>query len=257
MFRPCIDLHEGRVKQIVGGTLTDAGAGLRTNFVAEQDAAWFAARFRDDGLAGGHVIQLGPGNADAARRALAAFPGGLQLGGGVTPANAGAWLDAGASHVIVTSFLFDGPRLDRGRLAALRAAVDRSRLVLDLSCRRVDDRYVVHTDRWQTPTDAVLSPELLEELAGSCVEFLVHGVDVEGLRGGVDRALVERLGRWAPLPTTYAGGARSLDDLAFVAGHGLHLTFGSALDLFGGDLPYADVVAASRRLAATGAPPRT
>jgi phosphoribosylformimino-5-aminoimidazole carboxamide ribotide isomerase len=254
VFRPCIDLHEGRVKQLVGGTLTDAGAGLRTNFVAEHDAAWFAARFRDDGLRGGHVIQLGPGNEAPARRALAAHPGGLHLGGGVTPANAAGWLDAGASHVIVTSFLFDGPRLDRDRLAAVRTAVGRGRLVLDLSCRRVGDDYVVHTDRWQTPTDAVLSAALLDELAGSCAEFLVHGVDVEGLRGGVDRDLVEQLGRWAPIPTTYAGGARSLDDLELVAAHGLHLTYGSALDLFGGDLPYADVVAASRRLAAAGPP---
>jgi phosphoribosylformimino-5-aminoimidazole carboxamide ribotide isomerase len=252
MFRPCIDLHDGQVKQIVGGSLRDDGEGLLTNFVADHDSAWFAARFRDDGLRGGHVIQLGPGNTDAARLALATFPGGLQLGGGVTPANATEWLDAGASHVVVTSFLFDGARFARDRLAALVEQVGAARLVIDLSCRRLGDHYVVHTNRWQTATDAVLSPALLDELAPLCAEFLVHGVDVEGLQIGVDRALVELLGQWSPRPTTYAGGARSLDDLRFVTKHGLHLTFGSALDIFGGPLPYAEVVAASHALEVEG-----
>jgi phosphoribosylformimino-5-aminoimidazole carboxamide ribotide isomerase len=250
MFRPCIDLHEGRVKQIVGGSLRDDGAGLQTNFVADHDAGWFAARFRDDALKGGHVIQLGPGNDAAARLALRTFPYGLQLGGGVTPTNAAGWLEAGASHVIVTSYLFDGPRFDRARLAELVATVGAARIVIDLSCRRVDDNYVVHTNRWQTATDAIVSAALLDELAESCAEFLVHGVDVEGLQSGVDRQLVEALGRWTTRPTTYAGGARALDDLTFVSSHGLDLTYGSALDIFGGSLAYDAVVAASRALPA-------
>ena len=245
MFRPCIDLHDGRVKQIVGGTLTDDEASLRTNFVAEHDSAWFAEMFRADGLHGAHVIQLGPGNTAAARLALAAFPGGMQLGGGVTPDNARGWIDDGASHVIVTSYLFAGPKLDRARVAAMRAAVGRERLVIDLSCRRVGDHYVVHTNRWQTPTDAVVSARLLDELASSCAEFLVHGVDVEGLRGGMDETLLGCLSQWSPLPLTYAGGARSLDDLALATRLGVHVTFGSALDIFGGTLAYRDVVAAA------------
>jgi phosphoribosylformimino-5-aminoimidazole carboxamide ribotide isomerase len=250
VFRPCIDLHDGRVKQLVGGTLTDDGAGTRTNFVATQGAGWFASRFRDDGLAGGHVIMLGPGNEDAAREALAAYPGGMQIGGGITADNAASWLDAGASHVIVTSWLVPGGALDRGRLAALERAVGRERLVIDLSCRRRDDAYVVVIDRWQTFTDVVLDAAALDDLAGHCAEFLVHGVDVEGLVAGIDTGLVELLGASSPVPATYAGGARSLDDLVLVdelGGGRVDLTIGSALDLFGGTgVAYADVVAYNR-----------
>lgn len=250
MFRPCIDLHEGRVKQIVGGTLTD-GEAPTTNFVAEQDASWFAARFRDDGLTGGHVIMLGPGNEGAARRALAAFPGGMQVGGGIDAANAGAWLEAGASHVIVTSWLFPAGVLDRDRLDRLVQVVGRDHLVIDLSCRRRGDDYVVVTDRWQTFTDVVVDRATLDSLASACAEFLVHGVDVEGLAQGIDADLVERLAAAVTIPTTYAGGARSLDDLALVdelSGGRIDLTIGSALDLFGGNgVRYADAVAYNRR----------
>jgi len=251
VFRPCIDLHEGHVKQLVGGTLTDDGA--TTNFVADQPAGWFASRFRDDGLVGGHVIKLGPGNDEAARQALAAYPGGLQVGGGINADNAVEWLEAGASHVIVTSWLFDGPTLDPDRLAALVAAVGRERLVLDLSCRRRGDEHVVVTDRWQTFTDLVVSPDALEDLAGHCAEFLVHGVDVEGLAQGIDTDLVQLLAASSPIPTTYAGGARALDDLSLVerlGGGRIDLTIGSALDLFGGHgVRYDDVVAWNRRKA--------
>jgi phosphoribosylformimino-5-aminoimidazole carboxamide ribotide isomerase len=256
VFRPCIDLHEGRVKQLVGGTLTDDGAGTRTNFVAEQGAGWFAARFRDDGLVGGHVIMLGPGNEDSAREALAAYPGGLQIGGGITAENAAGWLEAGASHVIVTSWLFREGRIDRERLAALVAAVGADRLVIDLSCRRRAGEYAVVIDRWQTFTDVVVAPETLADLATSCAEFLVHGVDVEGLAAGIDTELVSLLAAAAPRPCTYAGGARSLADLELVdtLGHGrIDLTIGSALDLFGGHgVAYADAVAYNRRQAASG-----
>jgi phosphoribosylformimino-5-aminoimidazole carboxamide ribotide isomerase len=246
VFRPCIDLHEGRVKQIVGGSL-DGPGGLRTNFEADHDAAWFARRYRDDGLAGGHVIMLGPGNEAAAAAALAAYPGGLQVGGGITADNAAAWLDRGASHVIVTSWLFPAGRLDDDRLAALVRAVGRDRLVLDLSCRRIDDRYVVMADRWRTATDTIVDQPGVAALAERCAELLVHAVDVEGLQQGIDDELVTRLGQWSPVPCTYAGGARTLDDLHRVErlGRGrVDLTIGSALDLFGGSgVRYADAVA--------------
>ena len=251
MFRPCIDLHGGLVKQVVGATLTDDDADLETNFISDRDAAWYAAMFRDDRLLGGHVIRLGPGNDDAAAGALAAYPGGLQLGGGITPADAGRWLDAGAAQVIVTSWLFVDGCLDADRLAAITAAVPRDRLVIDLSCRRVEDRYVVYVDRWQTPTDLTLSAAELDRLGGRCAEFLVHAVDVEGRRTGVDLELVDRLHEWSPIPVTYAGGANSIDDLAEVSRRTdgrVHLTIGSALDIFGGDgVTYRDAVDFNRR----------
>jgi phosphoribosylformimino-5-aminoimidazole carboxamide ribotide isomerase len=256
MFRPCIDLHEGKVKQLVGGTLGDDPARVQTNFVADKDAAWYAALYRRDGLRGGHVIQLGGGNEAAARAALAAYPGGLQIGGGITAENALGWLEAGASHVIVTSWVFREGRLDWERLEALKRRVGAQRLVLDLSCRRRGGQYVVVTERWQRFTELTLGRETFEALAPHCAEFLIHAVDVEGRRCGIDRELVEQLAAWAPLPTTYAGGARSLADLEEVTriGRGrIDLTIGSALDIFGGDVPYAECVAFNRRLAAQGA----
>ncbi len=250
MFRPCIDLHEGKVKQIVGGSLGEP-ARLRTNFVAETPAAWFAELYKRDGLTGGHVIMLGPGNETEARAALAAFPGGLQIGGGINAENARTWLDAGASHVIATSWVFREGRVDEGRLGELVKVVGQSRLVLDLSCRRRDGNYVVVTNLWQTFTELTLSSDLLQKLAGSCAEFLIHAVDVEGLCRGIDRELVEKLGQWTPLPTTYAGGAKALGDLEEVTrlGQGkVDLTIGSALDIFGGTgVRYADAVIFNRR----------
>jgi len=252
MFRPCIDLHEGKVKQIVGGTLSDDASKVRTNFVSERSSAWFAELYRSDGLTGGHVIMLGPGNEAAARAALQAFPGGLQVGGGISLANASAFLDDGASHVIVTSWVFQGGRLDWERLKELVAAIGRSRLVLDLSCRRREENYFVVTDRWQKFTELTISPETLKRLAEFCAEFLVHAVDVEGLCRGIDHELVEKLGEWSPIPTTYAGGANSLEDLEKVTlvGKGkIDLTIGSALDIFGGTgVRYDEVVAFNRKL---------
>jgi phosphoribosylformimino-5-aminoimidazole carboxamide ribotide isomerase len=250
MFRPCIDLHEGRVKQIVGGSLKDDASGLRTNFVAEQPASWFAELYRRDGLIGGHVIQLGPGNEAAARSALAAYPGGLHLGGGVNASNAKSWLDAGASHVIVTSWVFRDGKLDTARLQELVQLISKDKLVLDLSCRKVGPDYYVATDRWQKLTEMKLGPDTLQMLAQSCVEFLIHAVDVEGLCRGIDKELVRKLGEWSPLPCTYAGGASSLQDLETVTklGNGrVDLTIGSALDIFGGTgVRYADCVAFNR-----------
>jgi phosphoribosylformimino-5-aminoimidazole carboxamide ribotide isomerase len=250
MFRPCIDLHEGKVKQIVGGTLTDSGTDLRTNFVSERSAAWYAALYKEDGLRGGHIIQLGPGNEAAAREALGTYPGGMHLGGGVNLDNARGWLEAGASHVIVTSWVFRDGAVEWGRIEALARAIGKQRLVLDLSCRKRDAAYFVVTDRWQKFTRETLGAELLEKLGRYCDEFLVHAADVEGLCRGIDVELVEKLGRWTPVPLTYAGGAKSLEDLETVTRLGtgrIDLTIGSALDIFGGSgVKYADCVAFNR-----------
>ncbi|MGN0867218.1 MAG: phosphoribosylformimino-5-aminoimidazole carboxamide ribotide isomerase [Oligosphaeraceae bacterium] len=241
-FRPCIDLHQGKVKQIVGASLRDDASQAPTeNFVSPHSPAWFARKYRRDGLAGGHVIQLGPGNENAAREALAAWPGGLQLGGGITPENASAWLEAGAAALVVTSFLFADGEFSPLRLDALRKAIPRERLVLDLSCRKVEGRYVVACQRWQKLTSLQLSRETFLRLGEVCAEFLVHAVEVEGMRGGIDQELVERLAQWCPFPVTYAGGIRSLEDVERlrVAGEErVDFTVGSALDLFGGTLPY-------------------
>jgi phosphoribosylformimino-5-aminoimidazole carboxamide ribotide isomerase len=262
MFRPCIDLHEGKVKQIVGGSLNDSGA--RTNFISDRPASWFAELYRQDNLTGGHVIMLGPGNEREARGALAAFPGGLHIGGGINAQNARSWLDAGASHVIVTSWVFRDGLIDRDRLAELVRIVGRSRLVLDLSCRKKNGAaqpgtpepasdYFVVTDRWQKFTDTAVTPDTLKQLAGCCAEFLVHAVDVEGLCRGIDRELVERLGTGSPIPVTYAGGAGSLSDLEEVTrlgGGRVNLTIGSALDIFGGTgVKYQDCVRFNRQTA--------
>jgi phosphoribosylformimino-5-aminoimidazole carboxamide ribotide isomerase len=247
---------------------------LRTNFVSDRPAAWFAELYKRDGLTGGHVVMLGPGNETEARAALTAFPGGLQIGGGINAQNARGWLEAGASHVIVTSCVFREGRVDWERLGELAKTIGKNRLVLDLSCRKRDEwrvasdekaaaschpspvtrhpsDYFVVTDRWQKFTELTISPDTLQKLAKSCAEFLVHAVDVEGLCRGIDRELVEKLGRWTPIPTTYAGGANSLADLEEVTrlGQGkIDLTIGSALDIFGGSgIRYADVVKFNRR----------
>lgn len=251
MFRPCIDLRNGKVVQIVGGTLGGDSAAVRTNFVSERPAAWFAELYKRDGLTGGHVIMLGDGNEAPARAALAAYPGGLQVGGGISAANAGDWLDAGASHVIVTSWVFREGRVDWERLRELVKIAGRERLVLDLSCRKREGQYFVVTDRWQNFTEVSLSASTLDTFSQSCAEFLVHAVDVEGLCLGIDIELVEKLGQWTSIPLTYAGGANSLADLETVThlGQGrVHLTIGSALDIFGGrGVRYADAVAFNRR----------
>jgi phosphoribosylformimino-5-aminoimidazole carboxamide ribotide isomerase len=243
-------LHEGRVKQIVGGTLKDSGAGLQTNFVSERPARWFAELYRKDNLRGGHVIMLGPGNDAAAREALAAWPGGMQIGGGVNADNARGWLEAGASHVIITSWVFREGRLDWERLRELVSKIGKAQLVLDLSCRKRDGKHFVVTDRWQKFTEMIVNRDTLETVAKYCDEFLIHAVDVEGLCDGVDAALVQNLGEWSPIPTTYAGGARSIDDLKLVSRLGkgrVNLTIGSALDIFGGTgVKYEEAVAFNR-----------
>jgi phosphoribosylformimino-5-aminoimidazole carboxamide ribotide isomerase len=238
LFRPCIDLHEGRVKQIVGGSLSDDGAD--ENFVSDLPSTHFASMFAKDNLTDGHVIMLGPGNTQAARLALAAWPGGLQVGGGINIDNAPEWIDAGASHVIVTSWLFDDNGSFReDRAEALAEKVTPQRLVIDLSCRRCNNGWTVAMNRWQTLTDLAVTPATLDRLAKYCDQFLVHAADVEGKCDGIDEELVELLGCWRGRQMTYAGGVGSMADLERVqassAGH-VDVTVGSALDIFGGTI---------------------
>lgn len=237
-FRPCIDLHNGQVKQIVGSTLTEQGSRLEENFVAEQPAEWFAAKYAADQLTGGHVIKLGRGNEAAAKSALAAYPGGLQIGGGINLENASEWLDAGASHVIVTSWLFDfQSRFQEERLRQLVAAIGKERIVLDLSCKRTAEGWTVAMNRWQTLTDLPVTHATLDRLVGSCCEFLIHAADVEGKCQGIDQELVELMGDWGRIPMTYAGGVGNFADVQLVQSlsqNRIDVTVGSALDLFGG-----------------------
>ena len=234
-FRPCIDLHQGQVKQIVGGSLSDAGA--KTNFVSTHDAAYYAELYRQQGLTGGHVIALGPNNQQQVLAALAAYPGGMQFGGGVNRDNAASYLEAGASHIIVTSFLFENGDFSWPRLEHIKSEVGADRLVIDLSCRKTAKGWMIATDRWQTITHTAIDRQTIAELENHCAEFLIHAADVEGLQAGIDRELVSLLGDCCTLPTTYAGGARSVADLELVKSLSkgkVDLTIGSALDIFGG-----------------------
>lgn len=251
-FRPCIDLHGGVVKQIVGATLSDTKRhSLETNFQAEKPASWFADRYRRDNLTGGHVIQLGKGNTAAARSALLQWPGGMQVGGGITADNAEQWLDAGASHVIVTSWVFHDGRIHMERLKQLTRKIGKARLVLDLSCRKHGNTYLVATDRWQTFTTEAVTYPLLDRLSDYCDEFLIHAVDVEGRCGGIETDLVAYLGRWEGLSVTYAGGISNQQDIDLIdsLGNGcIDFTVGSALDIFGGKgLRYHDLARRYRR----------
>ncbi|MEH6579416.1 MAG: phosphoribosylformimino-5-aminoimidazole carboxamide ribotide isomerase [Amphritea sp.] len=234
-FRPCIDLHQGQVKQIVGGSLNDQGAD--TNYVSPYDAEYYARLYRQHNLTGGHVIALGPGNKEQALKALSAWPQGLQFGGGVNNTNAAEFLQAGASHVIVTSYLFDGGQFSWEKLEQIKQETGAERLILDLSCRRTENGWHIATDRWQTVTETAVNARTLQELSQHCAEFLIHAADVEGLQGGIDEDLVKLLGETCPIPITYAGGARSLQDLKLVNSLSkgkVDLTIGSALDIFGG-----------------------
>ncbi len=237
-FRPCIDLHAGQVKQIVGGSLTDEGA--QTNFISDYDASYYAKLYKKHNLTGGHLIALGASaaNQQAALAALNTWQGGLQYGGGVNLENAHSYLDAGASHVIVTSFLFEQNQFSWERLKALQKKVSKSRLVLDLSCRKTANGWCIATNGWQTLSNLQINAQTLSQLQQECAEFLIHAADVEGLQAGIDEQLVQFLGAHVDIPTTYAGGARNLEDLQRVkvlSNNKLDLTIGSALDIFGGD----------------------
>ena len=247
-FRPCIDIHNGKVKQIVGSSLKDEGSSAADNFVSEQDGAFYANLYKSRGLTGGHVIILNPVGSEfyeadlrQAESALSAFPNGLQIGGGITPDNAEKFLAIGASHVIVTSYVFRDGRADMERLKKLSALVGRERLTLDLSCKKTaDGEYFVVTDRWQKFTELRLSAETLERFSEFCSEFLIHAADVEGKQRGVEREVV-RICAASPIPCTYAGGIASMDDIELLHREGkgkVDFTVGSALDLFGGKLSF-------------------
>ncbi len=251
-FRPCIDIHNGKIKQIVGGSLRDEKNQAKENFVSDQDGAFFAEFYKKDGLKGGHIILLNPADsayyeADKAQAALAlaADPGGLMVGGGVRAENAWEFLDLGASHVIVTSYVFKDGRLNEKNLERMVRTVGRERLTLDLSCRARDGVYYIVTDRWQKFTDLKLDIRTLKELSVCCDEFLIHAADVEGKCGGVERPLLRMLGEFRQIPVTYAGGVGSFADLEEVKRLGqdrVNVTVGSALDLFGGNMPYRQVL---------------
>lgn len=250
-FRPCIDIHNGKVKQIVGGSLRDAGDFASENFVSNKDSSFYAQMFKADRIEGAHVIMLNSKDSEyydrtkaMALKALAEYPGKLQIGGGITADNAAEFIEAGAGHVIVTSYIFENGKLSYERLNKLVKAVGKEHIVLDLSCRRRDNSFYVVVDRWQTFTDVCISKELLEELSEYCDEYLIHGVDVEGKRSGIDLELIALLST-SDKTITYAGGIASMEDvenIRRISNGKLNITIGSALDLYGGKLPYKDLV---------------
>mgnify|MGYP000264181788 CR=1 FL=1 len=256
-FRPCIDIHNGKVKQIVGGSLLDKGDYAQDNFVSEKDGDFYAKLYKDAGLEGGHIILLNPAGSQyyeedvrQACLALSAYPGGLQIGGGMTAENAAFFLEQGASHIIVTSYVFKDGKINYENLEKIVAVTGKEHLVLDLSCRKKGEDYYIVTDRWQKFTDVKLTEDVLSELADYCDEFLIHAVDVEGKASGVEKEVVRRLGNAKVLPVTYAGGIHSMEDIDWIekAGNGfVDYTIGSALDLFGGTISYEQIIKRSQK----------
>lgn len=251
-FRPCIDIHNGKVKQIIGSTLKDKGDFASENFVSEKGAEYYADLYKKNNLTGGHIILLNSSDSqyygETKKQAIAAlskFQNGMQVGGGINDKNAMEFIDAGASHVIVTSFVFQDGKVNYGNLERICSCVGADRLVLDLSCRKRNGKYYVVTDRWQRFTDEEVNNKLLGRLAGYCDEFLIHAVDVEGKNAGIDRDLVKVLGMWKGIPMTYAGGIKSLGDIEKLKEYSegkMDFTIGSALDIFGGSLNFNTIV---------------
>lgn len=251
-FRPCIDIHNGQVKQIVGGSLKDRNDEAKENFVAKKGADYYAELYAAHHIKGGHIILLNPASSEyyeatrkQALRALEAYPQGLQIGGGIHAENASEYLDAGASHVIVTSYVFKDGRINMDNLEKIYREVGREHLVLDLSCRKRDGKYYIVTDRWQKYTDEVVDEKILNLLMSYCDEFLIHAVDVEGKAQGIETQLVSQLGEWGQMPITYAGGVHSYEDIDLLKKLGkdrIHVTIGSALDIFGGFLSFEEVI---------------
>ena len=248
-FRPCIDLHNGKVKQIVGSSLSDNSKEIIENFSTDKHPSEFVRLYKNDDLRGGHIIKLGAGNDEAAKDALSEWKNGFHIGGGITDENAKLWLDAGASHVIATSFVFKNGKINLENLRKLKKAAGKKRVVLDLSCKKREEEYYIVTDRWQNLTDEKITQKTLGFLSEYCDEFLVHAADVEGKKRGADLQLIEILAKFSPVPVTYAGGISSMDDVEKVRIHGqnrVNFTVGSALDIFGGQLDYAAVVKFSK-----------
>ena len=251
-FRPCIDIHNGQVKQIVGCSLCDEGDRADENFVSRQNGDFFAKLYKNNGLKGGHIILLNPQSSDyyeadvrQAELALKEYPGGLQIGGGINADNAGRFIDMGASHVIATSYVFRDGEINYDNLRSLVNAVGRDHLVLDLSCRKRDGEYYIVTDRWQKYTNVKIDNEILDTLSEYCDEYLVHAVDVEGKASGIEKGVADMLGRWGKIPMTYAGGVASFDDLRALRDLGrdrIDVTIGSALDIFGGHMRFEDII---------------
>jgi len=254
MFRPCIDLHSGQVKQIIGSTLESNS--LKTNFTSPNSSTWFANLFKKHNLKNGHVIMLGPGNEQAAIEALASYPLGLQIGGGITDKNCFSFLDAGASHIIITSWLFPDASFSLERVKTISKMVGKDKLVIDLSCKKIDEKYFVATNRWRTVTSTDLSRNLVAILETYCAELLIHAIDIEGQCQGIDLELITKLSNWGEQPITYAGGARSLKDLQLTHKKGkgrIHLTIGSALDIFGGSgITFQEAVAFNKDIQESG-----
>lgn len=246
-FRPCIDIHEGKIKQIVGSTLTNPSQKLIENFVTEKPASYFAKMYKDESLIGGHVIMLDnkEETLQQAREALQTYPKGLQVGGGINDATAAEWIEKGASHVILTNFLFDNDTLNIGHIEKVIQRVGREQIVLDLSCRKKNGNYYVVKDKWQRFTNLEVNKETIQKLENYCSEFLIHGVDAEGTQSGIEKELIAKLGSWVSIPTTYAGGVKKYSDIDLVRELGkgkIDLTIGSALNIFGGALEYKKVI---------------
>lgn len=255
-FRPCIDIHNGKVKQIVGSSLMDEGDKAKENFVASKDADYFALMYKEKGLKGGHIILLNPITSEfyeetknQAMKALSAYPNGMQIGGGITDDNACDFIRAGASHVIVTSFVFKDGKINVDNLKSLEAAVGKEHIVLDLSCRKKNDCYYIVTDRWQKFTDVKITPETLDFFMDYCDEFLIHAVDVEGKNSGIELELIKLLSSWNKIPITYAGGVHAYEDVQILKQEGfgkINVTVGSALDIFGGQLSMDKIIEATK-----------
>ena len=250
-FRPCIDIHNGKVKQIIGSSLS--GENAHENYVSSHEASYYALMYKKDGLVGGHIALLNSPNSaegnisvEKALQALNAYPYGLQIGGGINNENAKNYLSSGASHVIVTSYVFNSGEINYTNLQKIVKAIGKEHLVLDLSCRVKDNEYYIVTDRWQKFTNEVLSITLLEKLSNYCSEFLIHSVDVEGKQAGIDYRLCSFLGGWNGNVITYAGGISNMEEIAQIgnlSGGKLDFTVGSGLDIFGGKIKYKDLVA--------------
>lgn len=251
-FRPCIDIHNGKVKQIVGGSIRDEKNYARENFVAETGAGYYAELFRKNNLKGGHIILLNKAGTEyyeadlaQAKEALRVWPGAFQIGGGVNAENAAQFIQMGASHVVVTSYVFVEGEIRFDRLEKLVQEVGKEHLVLDLSCRKKDGRYFVVTDRWQKFTRHSLDDRLLDMLRSYSDEFLVHAVNVEGTGTGVDQDLLAILAGTADICVTYAGGIGKMQDIETIhtiGGGRIDFTVGSALDLYGGTISFEEIV---------------
>ncbi len=250
-FRPCIDIHNGKVKQIVGSTIKDKGNQAKENFVSEKNADYYANLYKSYNLDGGHIILLNPKQSEyyeatknQALLALKTYEGGMQIGGGINADNALEFINSGASHIIVTSYVFADGKLNYDNLKKINSVVGKKRLVLDLSCRKKENEYYIVTNRWQKFADEKVNVELLEKLSEYCDEFLIHAVDVEGKNSGIEVSLAEIIGRWNGIPVTYAGGVKSFDDIASLencSDSKMDFTIGSALDLFGGNVSFEEI----------------